>query len=96
MGTPADTREWRWVPVRHHADPETPDSWETFTGPVQFTVYRDGEPPGEYVDAVVRNGKTGIVIDDLAPGTYRVRAHITGAPGGDVPSVDCGTFTLEP
>lgn len=94
MSTPADTREWRWVPVRQQQDPADDTSWADFTGPVQYTVYRDGEAPGAYTDAVVRGGKTGILIDGLAPGTYRVRARVTGAPGGDEPVVDCGTFTL--
>jgi hypothetical protein len=95
MSTPADTTEWRWIPVRHQEDPADDTSWSDFTGTIQYSVYRDGEDPGPFTEAVVRGGKTGIVITGLGPGTYRVRAHVTGAPGGDIPSVDCGTFTLE-
>lgn len=97
MSTPAGTREWRWVPVRHQEDPADDTSWADFTGAIQYAVFRDGtEPaPDSWAEAVVRNTKPGIVISDLAAGTYRVRARVTGAPGGDIPVVDCGTFTLD-
>ena len=94
MSTPADTREWRWVPVRHQEDPADENSWADFTGSIEYAIYREGEEPGAYAPAVVRNSKPGIVITGLTPGTYRVRARVTGAPGGDIPVVDCGTFTI--
>jgi hypothetical protein len=94
MSTPAGTREWRWVPVRHQEDPADDTSWAEYDGAVEYAVYRDGQEPGEYVPAVVRDSKPGIVISDLPAGTYRVRARVTGAGGGDQPLIDCGTFTL--
>ncbi len=95
MTTPADTNEWRWVPIYQQTNPEDEDSKTLFTGAVEYTIYREGSQPGAYTPAVIRDGYTGIKIDDLTPGTYRVRAHVTGAPAGDVPSIDCGTFTLK-
>lgn len=94
MSTPADTNEWRWIPVYQQTDPADPESKTLFTGTVEFAVYRDGGTPAAYAPAVIRDGKTGIKITNLTAGTWRVRAHVTGAPGGDVPSIDCGTFTL--
>lgn len=91
--TPADTNEWRWVPIYQQTNPEDPESRELFTGAIEYAVYRDGGTPGEYTPAVVRNGYTGIVIAGLAPGTYRIRAHVTAS--ADQPSIDCGTFTLK-
>jgi hypothetical protein len=93
--TPADTNEWRWIPVYQQTNPEDPDSKELFTGAIEYAVYRDGGTPGTYTPAVIRDGHTGIKITGLTPGVYRVRAHVTGAPRGDVPSIDCGTFTLK-
>lgn len=93
MNTPADTNEWRWVPVYQQTDPANEETRALYTGTVQYAIYRDGEQPGTYTAATVRNGKTGIIIAGLAPGTYRVRAHVTGA-SPDTPSIDCGTFTL--
>ena len=93
--TPADTNEWRWIPIYRQTNPEDADSKELFTGAVEYAVYREGSSPGAYAPAVVRDGYTGIKIDHLDPGTYRVRAHVTGAPNGDLPSIDCGTFTLK-
>lgn len=95
MTSPADTNEWRWCPVWQQTNPEDPDSRALFTGAIEYAVYRDGGNPGTYTAAVIRNGYTGIKINGLAPGTYRVRAKVTGAPGGDVPTIDCGTFTLK-
>lgn len=94
MNTPADTIEWRWMPIYRQTDPEDPDSKELYTGAIEYSVYRDGTTPGPFIPAVVRDGRTGILISGLTPGTYRVRAHVTGtAP--DVPSIDLGTFTLK-
>jgi hypothetical protein len=95
MSTPADTNEWRWIPVYRQTNPEDESSSELFTGAIEYAVYREGNQPGTYAPAVLRDGYSGIKISGLAPGTYRVRAHVTGAPGGDVPSIDCGTFTLK-
>jgi hypothetical protein len=81
--------------VWRQTNPTDPDTKELFTTGVEYAIYRDGTTPGTYTAAVMRDGYTGIKINGLAPGTYRVRAHITGAPGGDVPSIDCGTFTLK-
>jgi hypothetical protein len=95
MTTPADTNEWRWIPVYQQTNPEDPESKELFTGAIEYAIYREGTQPAGYTPAVIRDTYTGIKITGLDPGTYRVRAHVTGAPGGDVPSIDCGTFTLK-
>lgn len=95
MTTPADTNEWRWIPVYRTPNPEHPETTELFTGAIEYAVYREGSTPGTYSPAVIRDGFTGIQISGLPAGTYRVRAHVTGAPAGDVPSIDCGTFTLK-
>lgn len=95
MATPADTNEWRWIPVYEQTDPADPETITEYTGAIEYAVYRDGTTPGAYTPAVIRDGKPGIKIDGLTPGTYRVRAHVTDAGNGDRPSIDCGTFTLK-
>lgn len=93
MSTPADTNEWRWIPVYEQTNPQDPESKELFTGGIEYAVYRDGTAPTSYTPAVIRDGLAGIIIVGLAPGTYRVRARITGG-ATDRPTINCGTFTL--
>jgi hypothetical protein len=81
------------VPVYHQTDPANEETRELYTGTVQYAIYRDGETPGPYTPAVIRSGKTGILIQGLTPGVYRVRAKVTGETA-DQPVIDCGTFTL--
>lgn len=94
MISPADTNEWRWCPVWQQTNIEDPDSRELFTGGIEYAVFREGTTPGPYTPAVIKDGYPGIRIDNLTPGTYRVRARVTGI-AGEAPTIDCGTFTLK-
>lgn len=91
--TPAETSEWRWVPVYQQTNPQDEDSKTLFTGSVTYSVFPDGGTPATYVPAVPRNGLSGIVVSGLTRGTYRVKAKPASPP--DAPVIDCGTFTLK-
>lgn len=59
---------------------------------VSFAIVPDGERPEVFVDAVVYGGKTGVMIQGLDRGTYRIFAKVNSTP--EVPVMDCGYFYI--
>ena len=59
---------------------------------ISYAIVPDGERPVDFTDAVVLGGKTGVMIQGLDRGTYRIFAKILNSP--EVPIIDCGYFYI--
>lgn len=57
---------------------------------ISYAIVPDGERPVTFTDAVVLGGKTGVMIQGLDRGTYRIFAKVLNSP--EVPVMDCGYF----
>lgn len=62
------------------------------TAGVLFSVVADGQPPGTFSAARIKDGKTGITVGNLAPGTYRIHAKILTLD--EEVGLDGGTFRV--
>lgn len=57
-----------------------------------FAIVPDGERPATFSPATTLGTETGVMIQGLARGTYRIFAKVTSAP--EVPVIDCGYFYI--
>lgn len=57
---------------------------------VSYAIVPDGERPVTFTAAVILSGKTGVMIQGLSRGTYRIFAKVLNTP--EVPVIDCGHF----
>lgn len=63
------------------------------TAGVEYALLPVGSTAAKtWTAAVIRDGKTGAIINGLAVGFYEVSARITAPP--DTVVVDCGTFEV--
>lgn len=65
---------------------------QLLTDAVSFSIVPDGTRPEVFTPSVVYGGKTGVMIQGLARGTYRIFAKILNDP--EVPVIDCGYFYI--
>jgi len=59
---------------------------------VEFAILPSAPRAKTWVAAVIRDGKTGLIIDDLVVGFYEISARVTS--GTDTIVVDCGTIEV--
>lgn len=64
----------------------------TVSSGVSFAIVPDGDRPEEFTPAVTISGKTGVMVDGLDLGTYRIFAKVAGSP--EIPVIDCGYFYI--
>ena len=57
---------------------------------ISYAIVPDGERPVTFIDATTLAGKTGVMIQGLERGTYRIYARVVNNP--EVPVIDCGYF----
>ena len=57
---------------------------------ISYAIVPDGERPVTFTEATVLAGKTGVMIQGLERGTYRIFAKVLNSP--EVPVIDCGYF----
>lgn len=57
---------------------------------ISYAIVPDGERPVDFIAATVLAGKTGVMIQGLERGTYRIYAKVINSP--EVPVIDCGYF----
>lgn len=57
---------------------------------ISYAIVPDGERPVTFAAAVILSGKTGVMIQGLAHGTYRIFAKVLNTP--EIPVIDCGYF----
>lgn len=62
---------------------------QIFTG-IQYSVVRVGERPSNWVDGIQDGTKTGVTINGLDFGTWRIYAR----PSEDGPVVICGDIAI--
>ncbi|HJV99425.1 MAG TPA: hypothetical protein VJ617_10055 [Arthrobacter sp.] len=62
------------------------------TSGLSFAVVADGTRPTTFTAATVLDGKSGVLLTGLTPGTYRVFAKLTNSP--EIPVIDCGYFYI--
>lgn len=62
------------------------------TSGLSFAIVPDGDRPVTFTAAEILGGETGVMIQGLERGTYRIFAKITSAP--EVPVIDCGYFYI--
>lgn len=63
------------------------------TSGVAFAVVPYGDRPATFVAPTALNGKIGVMVSGMTPGTYRVWAQVTSVP--ETPVIDCGVFTVD-
>lgn len=81
---PRETDELQEVTVTVNGEPVTED--------VEFSVTPWRDRPTTWAAPYVVDGKTGVRINALPPGSYRVWARVTDFP--EIPVVDCGMFVI--
>lgn len=59
---------------------------------LSFAIVPDGDRPVTFTAPATVGTETGVMIQGLARGTYRIFAKITNAP--EVPVIDCGYFYI--
>lgn len=88
---PQNTTEMVYMPVTNNGT--------VITSGVSYSIVKSipGEvtTEGTFTPADVVDGKTGRIISDLEPGTYKVWAAVTGY-AGEEPHVYLGTFRIVP
>lgn len=57
---------------------------------ISYAIVLDGARPVDFIEAVVLAGKTGVMVQGLSRGTYRIFAKIVNSP--ELPVIDCGYF----
>lgn len=63
------------------------------TSGLTFAIVPDGTRPVTFLASVEVDGKPGVMVSGLGPGTYRVYAKMTQSP--EIPVVDCGHFYVD-
>jgi len=81
---PRESVEFQPVEVTLNGAPVT-------TG-LALSVVRDGQRPVTFTPAATMDGLTGVMINALAPGTWRVYAQVSN--GQETPVIDCGYFYI--
>lgn len=62
------------------------------TTDLEFAVVPDGTRPVTFTPAAIVSGNTGVIVQGLTPGTYRIFARVTTAQ--EIPVIDCGYFYI--
>lgn len=62
------------------------------TTDLEFAVVPDGDRPVTFTPAAIVAGNTGVIVQGLEPGTYRIFARVTTAQ--EIPVIDCGYFYI--
>lgn len=65
---------------------------QLMSGGISFAIVPDGQRPVTFTEAVVFGGKSGVMIQGLDRGTYRIFAKVVSSP--EVPVIDCGYFYI--
>jgi hypothetical protein len=82
---PRETVEFQPVTVTVNGTPATAAN-------VTFAVGLKTARPVSWLAPVELEGKIGIMVEDLDPGTYKVWAKVESNP--EIPVIDCGMFVI--
>ena len=65
---------------------------EATTAGLSFAITSNGARPNTYVEPVIVAGKTGVMIQGLAPGLHSIWAQVASTPETVV--INCGTVRI--
>jgi hypothetical protein len=57
---------------------------------LEFSIVPDGERPTVWTPSALVNNQTGVIVQGLQRGTYRIFARVANPQ--EIPVIDCGYF----